>query len=671
MPQFNNTEPLRIQGKLIKGLLPALEPKQLDQPFIVNGRNFILDFKGPKSYFYSKIITYEKIINPGHIQTFRIEDEIVIFVSGAVVKFDYDSQRYYPILTFTDSDEDWPWSMAEVGSKYYFAKKGIQNDDEEDCILEYNPNTYSWALLTSGVPTGPVAVTQSQGRLIVLGRDYYAWSSLDIGSDLTDSITTGAGRQGLSIINAKGYPIGVLEVIDGFIVYTERGCVKGEFSQGASPFRHIPISRDYSPLGPFCLVSTEDRENIILDAKGLFKSNGGRFEAYQPIFSEFLAHEYIPNNYDINNVGALIRMHYDPTIKFLILSLAQREVDPLYTKAYVLYTPRQEWGSFDRNHYGWGQVHLTDGPLKGFNFGYWCKNGYFHRILEDVFNEDDPDFRDYYFYQKHVDIPARKQDDNWIFSSLINMTSVNESTFSNTGSGLYRYSIEMHFLDPQNFLTIEDFMEARGADPTFEDYNTITDDTDDQDWNSLGSSDDYQPGESHYRFSSSISMSNGFITNQYFKYIPVDVTVDSFVEIGLFRLTQQQYPDEMSLITDVMIGCDEAPPGVEFIDWMEIITQDTIIDWMDLANSTEDYGENYKQAMEFNIDIRGSTDGKNTFEDQYEALTLAPERDEKNARYYTCYNNAIFHSFILTANEIGQSYQLKSLELSGSLTGRL
>lgn len=457
MPNVN------LDARQIKGLVPALESKQIDKPFCMfqTSKNFLIDLKGPYAAFSNRILFYDYLTNPNLSQTVRLLGNSIILTVGAVLQYDTASGRYYPVFLFPDQGLTWPWSFAEVSGKFYFCRRGAG-------VFQFDPVTNNWATLVTFVPPNPTSICASQGRLIIMGDNQTSWSALDDGTNLTPSLVTGAGFQGLNIVGGKGYALGVLPTSDGWINYTQKGCFKSELSDGPNPFRHYLLqdSKSVIPINQFCMVNDDNFNNIVLTRKGFYISAGGPFQIYEQIFGEWLSHEFI--TVDMINVPTLLRLWFNDDNKFLILSVANAANPTVFNRAFILYLPKDEWGSFDYNHTAFGEISLNFGADFGFSFGFFDQFGYFHKFITDVFNEiaPTPAASMLFMWQPDFQMAARNQDGTTLFPSLIKMSDLNDGGLSNTSAGFYTIGVKPSIIDPGNIDTMT-------ADFTFPPINPI------------------------------------------------------------------------------------------------------------------------------------------------------------------------------------------------------
>lgn len=572
-----------------KGLTPALDPRQISSAFIVGGRNFIMTAKGPQSYFGSEFFSYDTVFSAEDVVAFRVGDAIFLFGRESVLQYSATAQVFYPVFVFSPSTETYPWSYALVGGKYYFAKKGLD-------LLRYDPLTGNWSIHSGGdILSNIHAVTESAGRLIILAEGAYQWSVIDDGLDVTTNINTGAGAQSLALVG-YGDPLGVKSVADGFVVATTKGLIKATIIDAANPFRHRPLSGAiHAPISPFNFIEIQEEDLIILSKTGLYRTRGEKPEPWQPLFSEFLKSEILPNfNLSVPN---LIRLGVNVDKQWFIISLSELARPGAYTLAYVLYVPVNEWGVFNRSHESFGETNLSLNVTAGFNFGYFCENKYLHKFTDFPQVEIRPDRNIYHHYHTSFDYPVRLENDVYHMPSVLQMYDIDESNIPDV-SGLY----------------------------------------------------------------------NQFTLDPYERNL---VTINSYIDIGLFRFTKEDFPDRLSNVIDVMIGTLDAPEGQEFEDWLsdEQFPSDPEEDWLTAADESEDWGFAVFSSVDFDAFCIGTLDGKTVWEGNEKTLELTTI--DGQGRFYSVDCNGLFHTIRVRAEDVDQSFQVKSLELGGNITGRL
>ena len=421
-----------------RGILPALDRRQPTDRFVLDGRNFLVDAEGPFAAFSTELITPEQIVNPEDAKTFRVGDEIFLFIADAVLKFDTLSELYYPVFTFPLNTTNFPWSQARVGGVHYFTKKNSS-------VFSYNPFTDKWVTLTANVITTPHAVTSAGGRLVIMGIDDVQWSAIDNGSDLLTDIEKGVGIQSLAIVGG-GDPLAVLPTFDGFITYTSTGSMKSELVDAINPFRHFPLTGDKGliPLSPYTVIEAANNEHILLSKIGFHITVGKVPEPFQALMGEFFRRKILPF-FDLTN-ETLIKLTFNSDRQWFIVSLAESEMPFNYTIAYVLYIPRDEWGLFNRAHVGFGELSISEGPFKGFNFGFFCAAGCLHKFVEFPHIEAHPDGglgkklpANMHHFHNNFTPPARSEDGTIFFTTLGQLETFDETVFTTLGTDLYEF----------------------------------------------------------------------------------------------------------------------------------------------------------------------------------------------------------------------------------------
>ncbi len=623
-----------------KGLLLALDRRQPTDKFVLDGQNFLVDAEGPHSAFGTQIVTPAQIRNPEDADTFRVQNEVFLFTADAVLKFDTNSGLYYPIFTFPVNNTDFPWSQAVVGGVHYFTKKGSN-------VFSYNPLTDTWVTVTANVITTPHAVSKSGGRLLILGIDAVQWSAIDNGADLATDIEKGVGIQSLAIVGG-GLSYAILETFDGFITYTSTGLMKSELVDSINPFRHFPLTGDKGiiPLSQYSVIETANNEHVMLSKTGFYVTVGKVPEPFQPLMSEFFRRQVLPL-FDLTN-ATIIRLTFNSDRQWFIVSLAESEQSFNYTIAYVLYIPRDEWGVFNKTHVGFGELSISEGTLKGFNFGYFSRNGCLHKFVDFPHREKPPDGAEgerlpgnFHYFTDNFTPPVRSEDGVKIMTSIAQLETIDETFFVTFGTDLFEFT-------------------EIGSHP------------------SPATPDNTQQSSTATSFINDLSAQSSLVEMGWMQFTSVFGSIDSFVEVGLYRVqTEEDEPDEFTLITDVVIGMLEQPSGQEFEDWLNF-DPDTSEDWLTDDLEDEDWGAGVFSGTEYLAKIIGTLDGYNQFQDQAETLEertdivdAAKDETTGRARYFTCYNNGTYHIIRIEALNADESFHLKTTDIMPIPAGRV
>lgn len=630
--------------RTFKGILPALDRRQPVEKFVLDGRNFLVDAEGPYSAFGSDLITYEQIANSAHAYTHRVQNEIFLFTDGAVFQYDTTAQVFYPIIVYALNTQEYPWTHTVVGGVHYFLKRG-------GSILSYNPLTKAWASVTAHVVNDPHYVSASGGRLLVCGIDDVQHSAIDDGSDLATDIEKKVGIQSLAIVGG-GDPLALLHTADGYIVYTSTGALKAEIVDAATAFRYFPLTdthEDNVPISRFTIIDAGNSSHIMLTKTGLFITSGKALEPFQPLMSEYFTRTVLPQ-FDLTIVGTL-RLTYQESIRQFFISVAETEQAFMYTKAYVLYTSRDEWGIMNKNHTQFGELTLDDGPFKGFNFGYFCFSGCLHAFTSVPRVETHPDGGsgitlpgNMHLHHPDYFIPARIEDGISIYASVIQMETFDPSLFT-AGAGLYEFVDGDVFISPSTPVVTEQ-----------------------------ASDDSVSPA----LYKNDLNMRAAIVTPSWQLRTPIFGSVDSSIDVGLFaQKTEFDHVDEMTLVTDVNIGMLESPSGQTLVDWLTF-TPEVEEDWLNDDLSDEDWGAGIFSGTVYVASIIGSLDGETIFQDQQEIMEeRADIVDASNSettgkvKYFTCYNNGFYHIVRIEALEVDESFHLKTMDVPLKQAGQL
>src|SRR3546814_2497038 len=71
--------------------------------------------------------------------------------------------------------------------------------------------------------------------------------------------------------------------------------MRSEFTGDQETYRHRDINTEYRPVNSFCVLQTDKNTSMILDERGIYRSQGEAPEPATPLFNEFLK-DYIQKN---------------------------------------------------------------------------------------------------------------------------------------------------------------------------------------------------------------------------------------------------------------------------------------------------------------------------------------------------------------------------------------
>lgn len=631
-----------------KGLVPALDRRQVPEPFVIDGRNFLFTTQGPASVFGRRCYSYTKIQHPEVFQSIVSNDRFFIFLDNCILFDDLTLDTFVPSFSFPQNLTMFPWSSAFVGGKYYFAKK-------DSPLIEYAPEIDEWSIVESAhVPTGLVACTQASGRLILLGRTIVVYSAIDDGRDLEpDAGGTGAGFQ-LTAIAGGGDPLAVKEVNQGFITYLKGGMMFSQTIEADVPFRHLPLATDAIPVSPYAIVDIDKRSHIVLAQTGLYIINSAQPEPWQPLISEYLTNTLFERISP--SVAGTYRLFYDPDRKIFFLSTSS---GPLFQfdVTLVLYLPRDEWGYFNQLHsqifnlapLGVKQIANafsgTEAAVAPTALAYITPDGHIFEVSQiaglETF-QDSANF--YYFYDPPGTVHANLQNNIWHFPTV-----ATGLTFDATGvtvNGIYDTQTQVEYFEPLE-MTIDETHELTpvAVNEPFSDGTFFDDGTGFYDYPRLGTI---------------CGVQTGFLQIEILPYIAQYAHLDSEIAVGVFRMGDEEQINRTFSIHDLTIGVAE-PTGDQIeVDYNLIDGEE---DW-NILDGEEDWGEGIISGSNFVAELLVFIDGYNIFQEQVHDLrNNILRQDNKNFRY-TLIANAFYAGVKLKTEEVGDYYELKTIEFN-------
>lgn len=348
----------------IQGITPAIDPRRSERLFAIAGRNYILDALGPKSAFGNRWLSPYPIGRPEHAQGCRLPlksgDRVFQFFGDCIVEWSEAVGGFKFIYVTGDTTiQPYAWTWGYLNGFMYFCHPAVG-------ILVYDIATgICQPHVVAGIPSQPIAIIVTNGRLVVIDDLALTWSGPGDGFQFTPQLG-GAGFQ-LIAAHASGLPIMVTAYAKGVLTWTSGGVMRSEFTGDAAVFRHRPLNTEFRPINSFCTIQMDDNNMVILDKRGLFKSNGDAPDALTPLFNEFLI-DYLHRN-DLE-LGQNVRLDWDNQQRRIYLSLSLSEYNPLYERCFVLYASIDKWGTFDEAHYGILPVLITGSTRQKSYFGF-------------------------------------------------------------------------------------------------------------------------------------------------------------------------------------------------------------------------------------------------------------------------------------------------------------
>ncbi len=663
----------------IKGLLPGVDRRKIQEPYVLEGRNFHMAVDGPESGLGRRYVGYETIANPTNIQSFDVVEthESYICTNEGIFRADTESEKLIPLyLLASDVTSEFPWSYAAVGNKVYFTRQSAG-------LIEYDITNDSWELISGGsIPTDIYACAESEGRLILLTAAVSAWSAIGDGQDFTPSTTTGAGSQVLTKLGlANPRPLGVQKTADGYLTFLSSGIMKSKAIQAANPFQHRVLSTEHKVINPYSIALLDSKRIVFATLAGLFETAGDTPRLFQPLMSEYMHEKVFPLLDVINNQNNL-RLYTNFNRAWFIVSVAVNQQDYVYEIAYLLNTRTDAWGSLNDSHVTFLDFKTLKTDQAGFNFSLITSDGSVARFDSSAGIEYIPPLESgLFYYRTWVDVPARINDDVMYFPTYMRIRTVSTSTAAQTG--LYdRFDEIAEYLSPAARVIEEKAAEAVGAVEdlswpadefldfglitasagTLLNYGFITD--------SATVFIDYATVDG-FLFKLNTDMLLGLIDIATRQQATLLGSLNSEVLINSVRLSDELTNDRLTFVTAAAINMLEDAVGSIYDDWASALTYpvDLFEDWLTGDEIFEDWGGDPALASSYETTIESSLDAYTPDESQDSTLSLVTS--EGRVKFYSCYTTGLYHNLRIGAPAIGDNYSVKTVDMTINLGGRL
>ncbi len=620
------------------GLTPLIDPRRSAAPSVMSGRNFYVDADGPKSGFSRELVLASGLGSPEFITSFDVGEnqDTFYFTQAGIFQFDIENLQFYPVLTHAFTDTISKWSRAKVGGDYYFVRRGVD-------LIKYTTNTKSWSFIDT--PYNDIfGIARSGGRLVILASGIVGWSAIDDGTNLTVDSTIGVGSQALSIINASGSedPIAVLEYSSGFIVYTRQGMLRAELTNSSLVFRFRPLSRNHVPIDEFTVILLNEDNHLFLTERGFFISDGTKPQPWKSELGEYF-HDIVLPTLNIRVKGSL-SLFSDTERDWVILSYSSLNKQGIYDKAFVYYSPIEQWGSFDRAHCGFIDTRFDKTKNVGFDLGYVDDNFNLFRFTSDFFDFTPPVQtldKDYSIYVNLTEIPARLENDVLVFPTQLLISGFDLSGFTSTG--LYDFEKPI-FVSHPSF----DILQTTNVDTAFTSTNAIT-------------------------FSSAFRLTSTATILGVGKVDKTRSPLDSEITLGLFRKISDPEAEETDIltrITNISVGMLDRIQQDLFLDYQNTVSEN----FLDYGESLDkpiyiDYGEAFTSGSDFGVELIGTLDGRQPWKFQTKNPKLLTQ--EGRLWHYSVDSKGLYLQLNISAKQLGESFHLKLIGVDMAYDGSL
>lgn len=629
---------LNISARDLAPWQPDIDLRKSDKPQIISGRNFADLIDGPVSAFSSALVNYNfwDLATRGKVNGLVIADDVIYGTQTGLWKINKTTGLAELLLAITNTNAFWPWTAALVGGVYYFAQYNIG-------LWQYDPDAETLRKITTPVGDDVSYVNASYGRLIYLGPGIVGISNLDDGTDLTPSLATAAQAQTLGIVGGEGVRIESLD--DGFLVFTTVGIIKANYVQTAYVFQFVALKTDVKLFTPNAGVFIPKLGVVTLDNTGFNLTQSYTYtEQGRPQPWEIEKSDYIKRNI-INamnqNLYGVILLYYSISLQMLFVCFSSNTQEGMFTSTFNYSIPSKRWGSFDVPHTGIFETY--DATNNILTCSYMSVDGYMRAFSNTDFSEEPPatpeGIIDYLYRPEQTDEEVRIVDSG-SGDVEVGFTSINGSDAIPTAYANYTLSGLFYI----NSTPYSDTMNDDADDPAMD--VTVT------------------PIQGGTYINMDVS---GGIEFYAIPYQLPQIGLDSNIVIGPFRFSDQQQADETSAVSTIMLGMVNASGFIVTEDWNTSTLPNE--DWNALTGS-EDWGANSTPPNVFDLVLSDTNDGFNTIFTGDETLPIFQDLGSSKLFKPLGYS-AIWHNLTIYADDPGDAYALKIVDLTGMLTGLL
>jgi hypothetical protein len=627
---------LTVFAKTLLPWSPDIDSRRLDKPGIITGTNFTDDLDGPQSAFSSNLVNYNywDASTRRKINELRLTEEIVYGTCTGIWRINETSGVAELLLGVTVTEIYWPWTVAYVGGKYYFAQYDVG-------LWQYDPETQVLTYVVNLAGDNIRYVAESAGRLICLTPTDVLVSALDDGTDLTPSITTGAHAQTLSLVGGQAYAI--VPVPDGYLVYQSNGVMKATFTQAAFVFTYDNLTAAVKLFSPNASVYVPLLGSISLDNSGFHIVKEARSTTV-PEPWEIEKGDYIKQNilaYLNKNLVGTVCLYYSQAEQKLFVSFSDNTREGVMIACFVYSFVSQRWGSFDIQQTGlFETLELVN---NAYSCSYIALDGFMRAFSHADYSQNIPDapdgIADFLYRPTQEEQPIKLFSDDGVNFVHIGYTDILFEQYNPTGFN--NYTVTNLFY--QSYLPYSDTDLDDETDPPFEDGSPIV-------------------GGSYADFYTS-----GGVNIVALPYTLPIIGLNSTLEVGPFRFTEQLQADETSCVNQLILGLSRTANFSTSEDWNTIVGDNE--DWNAL-NGAEDWGSGVTVPNVFELVLNDTDDGTNPGIQGLETLPVFNDLGS-SLTYSPIGYSSIYHTITLNAINPREAFALKFVDLTGQLTGSL
>lgn len=170
---------------------------------------------------------------------------------------------------------------------------------------------------------------------------------------------------------------------------------------------------------------------------------------------------------------------------------------------------------------------------------------------------------------------------------------------------------------------------------------------------------------------------NDILTTQRACYYPDDGTtpeeadlegLDAWIQIGYFRGGEERSFDECTEISQILVRSAQSGDSVRVATDFSLDPPDSVdTDYSDPESTDADYGVDELNYVNHQLRVIASMDGVTEF-NSVEPETVGVSQA---ARYYSCSVVGLWHIFEFKAEEIGEAFHIRTLEITAASAGRV
>lgn len=637
---------VRFAGQQIQSWNPSQDGRSIENGvlYVLDGRNYLFDAKGPKSGFGSRLMFGRGLGNGTDIQAVDVGDQTIVMSSKGMWRQEYKYSQFRDVLEPTTN-----WNQL---AEFNETKTAVFNSGRwtgaflngQSYVGHQNHGLYRVQLNNAvlhdvdGVPAEPVAIGVTAGRLIVLSKDIFAWSGTGDGSDFVPQLG-GAGFVSLDQYMAET-PIGITTFAQGLVVWGNHSAMLVEYIGGESVFRFDTLQTRLYPYGPMSITSDANGRSFMMTRHGIAVVQAGQIDDQSFVaFNEFL------RTYLNNNADSKFRLDYVLEDDILYVQIA--DANDFYTDTYAFSVNIGKWGRFNDPHLGFCRFGAPTGTS-----GYADIKGRPHKIT------DTPD-------REVFGKGLRGLDSKVIVGYFNDPRMVMEA---DTILEMQELVVSARFNFPsEEIMEVYDwgakgYWSLKGLGLT-EDWNVplpVPPDIDGNDWNIAADGEEFldddsdDDGEDEIIDDDGNNAGEGFFNDSTVDYNEPGTGQDW--NIGPLQYYQQFNTFDSNLDTPLLLDEDLNFVNPEVLE----AEPEHWEDWNDDGDPDEDYMGPYSfiDSINYQIEVQSSMNG---FDDD---INTDPElaMDQLNRDHWTMISSGRFQAVMFAALEVGEKYHLTSLD---------